>query len=437
MPDNFNRGVIAVDSPQLAVKRLRTIRKLRSSIARSHRLTPKVMSSPPTIAAATAATSLATGTTWQVSGNGVPDLYATACYTFVGGLWGQSGTTYPLYLVWTHTNTVYQGASATPPYAGGYGKVRWATTAPDLELYLTCTSSRSNGYRLKVDGEYVSSSALCDSGSGPNGAHRFVRLTWGDGSAANRKLRYYELETTSEHGFGGIRTANTDKPIPWPVADGLRVLVHGDSMATTVSDSIAYNDYLPAPAFTSRLADFLGQPDTWAVNSGATGWINDAGGTKLKFNERVIRDVASRYPDVVLECGGLNDAAILTDRAAYQALVEDWIAAVLSANPAAIIVLTAPFCSLGTNNTSAIYMAIRDLKKAAAAKFPKSCVFIDNMAEGWTTGSGRVGATTGDGNSDLIRGTDQTHFSCYGNEFFASRVVHALVPLLEQLEAVQ
>ena len=64
--------------------------------------------------------------------------------------------------------------------------------------------------------------------------------------------------------------------------------------------------------------------------------------------------------------------------------------------------------------TSAPYTAVAAAKQAAAANFPQNVAFIDNLAEAYVAGTGRVGSTKGDGNADIVRGTDNTHWSAAG-----------------------
>jgi lysophospholipase L1-like esterase len=101
--------------------------------------------------------------------------------------------------------------------------------------------------------------------------------------------------------------------------------------------------------------------------------------------------------------------------------------------PDAVIFMFAPLVSRGGYNTHASFTAVRDAKQAAAARYPRNVVFIDNMAEEWVSGSGRVGATAGDGNADWVRGTDGTHPALAGAEFFAHRIVRAIAAALPQL----
>jgi lysophospholipase L1-like esterase len=54
--------------------------------------------------------------------------------------------------------------------------------------------------------------------------------------------------------------------------------------------------------------------------------------------------------------------------------------------------------------------------------------FIDPLALGWLTGSGRSGTPAGDGNADAYRGPDGTHPAQAGHDYLGTRVAFALRP---------
>jgi lysophospholipase L1-like esterase len=131
-------------------------------------------------------------------------------------------------------------------------------------------------------------------------------------------------------------------------------------------------------------------------------------------------------PDLVVEVGGINDDGLVgATPAPVQAAVTAWLAALTAALPNVLVVMTGPM-SPGSAGNAGSNALVRDGKKAAAALFPNNVLFLDNLAEAWVTGSGRSGATKGDGNADWVTGgidgTDVTHPTDLGHAYLARRV---------------
>ena len=55
-------------------------------------------------------------------------------------------------------------------------------------------------------------------------------------------------------------------------------------------------------------------------------------------------------------------------------------------------------------------------------------IFIDPLAGGWMTGSGRSGSPAGDGNADVYRGSDGTHPTQAGHDYLGTRLAFAIRP---------
>lgn len=386
----------------------------------------------PTIGANSATSTIATGTLWQVAAAGSP-VHADK-YTFLGAAWKVAGTAFPL-------NSVYQPVTAragdgTNPLANelGSGRVRFALDAPSFELYIRCDPLATNGgFRLKVDGRYVRVGALGIDAT--VGAMRYIPITWGDGTDQHRKTRHYELEFIQNAYFGGVRTTNAYRPSPWPQADGLRILIHGDSMVTTVVDN-ASREGSPTAGNGYILAELLGQADTWVSNVGGTGWFTPASPkTRNWFNDRVGLDVVPAAPDVVVETGGLNDSSLASlTQAAAQAAVETWLDTVLTARPDTLIFMTGP---LAPTVPTMGDLRIGAAKSAAAAKYPRNVAYIDNLTDPWFFGTGRQGAIVGDGNRDWAIGSDATHPTLEGHRYLAQRLAKGIAAAIPALIARQ
>lgn len=426
--DTIARGLTVAEIARQ--RRLRVLNTLRATMGRSGGQPLELAATLPTIGTPTATTGIATGTTWQVSTGGNP-LHAGK-YTLVGGAWKNTSTTFPNGEFY-RGEVFHQGNGSDPLFGPGYGgRVRFACEAPILEIQVQCAlPGNGNGFRLKVDGKYARQGTM---GLDPvNGAVRFIALTWGDGSAAHRKVRFYELEFGAVGGFFGIRTSNLYKPSPWPQPDGLRVLVHGDSMVSTIVDS-ADRDAALMPATGQLLGDLLGQADTWASGTGGAGWMTPAAHTQSWFNDRVAVDVVAHAPDVILELGGANDAAVNPPLATQQAAVQSWLDAVVAAKPETIVFMTGPIL---TSNPGVAHNTILAAKAAAAASYPRNVGFIDNLTDPYVFGTGRLGTPTGDGNRDWIAGADGAHPTLEGHRYLASRITRGVARAIPGLIAAQ
>lgn len=397
---------------------------LRQSMSRAGR--PLALAgATPTIGTATENSAIATGTTWKVSDASGP-IHA-AKYTFVGANWKNPSAVFP-------NTEFYKGEcaragngsnpEANPIYSG---RVRFTCAAPSFEIYVqTAPAGAGDGFRLKVNGEYAKAGVL---GVDGNGLFRYIPVTWGDGSAAHRKERFYELEFGGSGGFIGIRTTNLYKPAPWPQPDGLRVIIHGDSQLMTLVDS-GNKDAALTPRLGLGLADYLGQADTWASGVGGSGWLAPTAKDRSWFNDRVSIDVAANSPDVVIELGGGNDAALITNDAYYQGLVEEWLRRVLYSRPEAIIFMFGPII---TSNAGATHFRVQAAKRAAAAMFPQNVAFIDTLTDPLVSGTGKQDSTDGSGNRDWVCGSDGAHPTIEGHAYLASRLFNGIAGGIDAL----
>lgn len=386
----------------------------------------------PTIGANSPASAIASGTLWQVATAGTP-LHADK-YSFVGATWRVASSTFPLSGFYQPITT--RAGDGTNPLANesGTGRVRFALDAPSFELYIRCDGLNTNGgFRLKVDGRYVRVGAMGIDAT--VGAIRYIPLTWGDGSDAFRKTRHYELEVIQNVYFGGVRTSNAYRPSPWPQADGLRVLVHGDNMVSTVVDS-GSREAWPTSGNGFILADLLGQADTWVSNVNGSGWFAPANPkTRNWFNDRVSIDVVAAGADVIVEMGGLNDSPLAgVSQAALQSAVETWLEAVLAARPDTIVFMTGPMIS---TNAAAGDLKVGAAKAAAAAKYPRNVAYIDNLTDPWFFGTGKQGSLAGDGNRDWGIGADGTHPTLEGHRYLAQRIARGIAAAIPALIARQ
>lgn len=402
-------GFAAEDMVRLT--RLDTLRALQDSIARVGGRFPKVMASPPTIGAATASTSIATGTTWQLYDNGNP-LHADK-FTLLSGVWAPIGSSFPQNIT-LRGRVGYLGSASVVETNPVYGaNVRFKAEAPAVELWVqTTTAGSGDGIRVLVNGEYIKTGVIANDG---NGLYRYILLTF----AGRDPTRVIELECGPSAGLVGIRMANEYKPSPAPAPVGLRALIHGDSFVWTIVDS-GDDDTGLTGALAPSIRALTGVSDVIGSGVGGSGWFTPAVKDRNYFNDRVNVDVVARAPDFIIEHGGGNDAAVTPTLSAMQAKVTEWLDAVLTAKPETVVFMLSPIIA---SNASAAHLTIRDAKQAAAALYPKQVAFIDTLADPWVFGTGRQGATAANGNRDWVTGTDAAHPTMNGHQYLAQRIV--------------
>jgi lysophospholipase L1-like esterase len=399
----------------------RTRERLARSIARAGGRLPSVNTSGFTVGYGADGVSALTGATTYDA------LTYPQLFTLMRGRWGAATQNFPGTLNVTGKSvTPIAASSAQAP--GGNALVRFWSSAPDLEIV---SNSGQSGYRLKIDGSYAVQGVIADRGG--NGDFRYNRVKWGDGSASNRRLRLYEVEFYSDGWFYGVRQSAAEVLAPAPVADSLRVIVHGDSFVG--GSGMTTNGALMG-SMASGIGALLGQVDTWNSGVGSSGFLahpnSGVTGTPVTtFLERVQPDVVAFAPDVVIEMGGINDGSLATaDPAGFQSAVQSWLSQIITAKPGTLIFMTGPMSPNSGLNTNAINVLVRDRKAAACARFAANCVFIDNLAAAWVTGTGKVGSPTGTGPSDWITGSDGTHPTDDGMLLLERRVVDAIADRL-------
>lgn len=198
----------------------------------------------------------------------------------------------------------------------------------------------------------------------------------------------------------------------WPVSyeDTVRVGFMGDSITE------GYNATQMSTSWWNTLSDLMG----WkrALNFGRTsiGYINDGGSYTL--GDRLAS--VSAFPlDVLICAGGINDWAA-TEQQEHDAVVA-FITSAQSLMPRVKLIIVGPFAAPGQAVRDQIFDAI----KAACAE--KSVDYIDTkLPYPWQFGTGRVGATTGNGNSDLYISSDNVHPSQAGHDYLAQRLYQSV-----------
>lgn len=346
----------------------------------------------------------------------LPSPMATPPTISIGAVNGATAITNSVLLPWTDSR--FQYLSGEPVVAGpnppqsSYAEYHSTTAAiwplimnvefeldsADFEILQRALSG--NTFRIWVDGQ--PHQAAMQAGSASAGA-TLVRVQFS--GRANRHIR---IEGTA-YEFGGVRIGPTDSLWRTSMPKGPRVMVLGDSFVGGVGGDGAFR------GFAAIMGQRLGWRDIWPQSVGGTGYVNPGG--NVTYRDRVQADIIARNPDVVvvqgsvndLGYGGLSNAQIGAEAAALYAAIKAGV-------PKALLVVLLPFPMYATS----AFDALRDAIKTAATGVAD--VIVDPIAEGWFSGTGKVGATTGIGNADRYRNADGVHPSTEGHAYIGMRL---------------
>jgi lysophospholipase L1-like esterase len=266
-------------------------------------------------------------------------------------------------------------------------------------------------YRLTVHGEGYDAQI----GRGDTAANGSAYLIHYDfGSVALRRIRF---DFAGSAYFGGIRIAPTDALLPSPRPLGPKVVVIGDSFiggAINVTGLTTWWD---------MAARLLGWWDVAPAGAGGTGYVADNLGTRTDYETRIVNDALQWNPDILVISGGINDSA--TAQATVLAAARSLFANIRTESPDTILIVDGIQWTNGYGapilQRDAIRQAAREYAhcyiEQIGGPYPYSGTIGDYSNAGWMTGQGKVGATVGDGNSDVFRDTDGTHPTQAGQDF--------------------
>lgn len=260
-------------------------------------------------------------------------------------------------------------------------------------------------YRIMVDGAWADETPYTDSVA--SGARHLIKVAFG--SRANRHVR---IEMRHDFRFGGIYAAPTDTVWKPSTPTGPKVAVLGDSYVFGSGTDSAYVN-----GFVTELGYLMGWPNVRASGLGSTGYLETSGGAT--FRGRVDTDVIDWAPDIVIVFGSVNDDGETSS--AMQAEAELLYADIVAGLPDATLIVVGP---PWPRTPTASIQTVRDGIEAAATTANGVDLFVDavDSSDPWFTGSGRVGATAGDGNADYYTSTDSTHPSVAGHKYLARRI---------------
>lgn len=187
-------------------------------------------------------------------------------------------------------------------------------------------------------------------------------------------------------------------------------------MTTVYVIADSYGDHSGMQSFPYIMAAKLG----WTVTVDAIGGTcyNINGGN---FGSRVPAAIAA-HPDVAMIVGSVNDRWVTTPTDMLTA-----ISALVAGVPRVYICMFNGSAGIGDSGVPWGAVALKptnDMLRTAAAS--AGATFID--AQGWITGTGVVGATTGDGNADVYVEAGGVHPNAAGAAFLGTRLACAIRP---------
>jgi lysophospholipase L1-like esterase len=379
-----------------------------------------------------ATTRIASGEHYKISGTAAND--RRHHYGLYGADWLIDGPDYVL-----QARTCHHGDGSNPaasPTGHASGTVRFATFADKFEVW----GYNNQGWRLRVNGKYCKTGmyAARDLNGGDSGLFYWLFDFTGTEFAGNG-LKLVEIQAAARENFGGVRVPKACTVHPWPQPFPLKAALHGDSMIDTVAEGTDHRTRMHG--LTPHIVQTLtGIPNIWANNIGGAGFVSDGGDTRSTFIEQAGVDFRGAGFDLIWNTGGRNDWMVYGSEESYRATVRTWIDLVLADNPDTIVILTGPIPIKGaeSHQSSAAFAAMQRAKKAAAAAFPLNCAFIETLGNAvtndpWVFGTGTAASPTGDGNADLVIGTDGTHPTAYGHQYFGTRLVSETARVLPLL----
>jgi len=295
-------------------------------------------------------------------------------------------------------------------YGGNLMRVAILTDAPKLAFRV---GGASVYYRVLVDGRFVSKTP--DQTSATNYEYIVVDFS----SVA--KMRRIEVELLVAG--GGLRSIDLlpNYRITAPQRANVRAAFYSDSYGAGTGVNLG------GQAIPRVMADLLGIDDIWDLSLGGTGY--ETAGEAWVFEDHV-DDIATCSPDLLIIAGGTNDPA---DSTTLSASVSSFLTAARAQAPLCPILVLGPW-SKNTGPASGIVSiegkvsaAVEAMSDPRMAFIPVSPVASSSLS--WVFGTGRTGATAGNGNADIymggLNGSDGSHPNAAGHEYIGRSAAYA------------
>jgi lysophospholipase L1-like esterase len=317
----------------------------------------------------------------------------------------------------------FGGAVFTVNTAGGFNSLRnvvdgpsyWSPFFVEFDYYGQDFSFRgrdnSGGAAylwLWVDGQ-PTTAAPVNSTANATGVVFGVRYQWA--AARLRRIRLYLRGTD----FTALRISPTDSVLPTTLT-APTIAFLGDSWVEGISGVSS----LEMVAYRSAL--YLGFTP-YMLGQGGTGYVN-VGGKAVFGDPTRLPPLGTVLPDYVVVAGSINDDS--SSASAIQAAATSCYAAIRALTPNSRIIVEGPQATTASPSAGRIANQGAVSAAAVAAGLP----FVDPIAEGWITGTGKVGATTGTGSADVFIGADGAHPTLVGADALGRRRAQRIAQII-------
>lgn len=303
------------------------------------------------------------------------------------------------------------------------GDVLTASGGTGTAFTVTVTAVSSGAvteFMMKTGGSYTAIPSSPISFTGGTGTGATLTPIWGS-TNSTRKMRRWEISWTGDARIRGINIPSTGKILPWPAPDKEPSLV-------ILGDSQQAGTYLITATghMGLRMGHRLGLYAKMSLNAqGGTGW-NTVNGTSPKWSDPLrVADIIAQAPDMLLIIGSQNDV----DNAATGTAVTTALDQITAALPNTLIVGLGSALCTGSTNTKAGFLAAQNQSRIR---------YIDNVAQGWINGTGKITGENGTGNRDFfISGDGTLHLTQDGTNLWADvaapQIAAAFVDMAESL----
>jgi hypothetical protein len=266
-----------------------------------------------------------------------------------------------------------------------------------------------NGFRPATSTSQASSA---DAG----GSLFYYRVTFS--GAAQRRIRV----CLNLADYGGIDIGPTDSISALQTSQQVSIAFFGDSYVEGAA-SVADTDLLAV-----RIGEALGSLfNYYRCGQGGTGYVSNGGGggKEIFAGSNRIASLVSVNPEYIVVLGSVNDDASF---ASAQASAANFYSVIATQLPNTRIIVVGPQSTSGapSSNRNSNNTAVKNAALAA----PNVIAYVDSIGDSYITGTGRVGATTGSGNADIMIASDAVHPTATGHLYWATRLYASIVNAL-------
>lgn len=287
-------------------------------------------------------------------------------------------------------------------------------------VYVRVTRQTSAGYRIAINGQYVSKSLQAYGTT--DAFSNWIILTFA--SAGNNKVRFESDDTVI---YAQVAVAQ-NKSV-WPITEEpIHAAWIGDSFST------GYNSGYGWFGFAAIASQKLGWDDPWALAVSGTGYTSTS---PVNFPASDPRRLADLTPgngitfDVVVVALGGNDTTLTASE------VTATLQAIRAKVPNAVIVVLGPWAFTTGPNAATLAKEATISGAVAALNDPmmKFAPMNTDPAGAWLFGTTNVSAPNTNDNTGLYITSDGTHPNKAGHEYLGRRAALAIRAALSSLVA--